>query len=393
MKPNPGGIITGDAIVDREQDVDLIWRALQGKSVVLTSERRVGKSSVLRKMEENPENGWTPILYWIEGIWHPIEFVEGLYDLIIKKGILTDKFHNLKKYYTKYVGGDQIGSWKLPQIQENWKTLLESTIEDISNANEKVLLMFDELPLMLSHFIQSKDCGPHVGMEFLDTLRGIRNKYESTQKIKFIFCGSIGIHLVIKNLKKNFGYNSDPINNMKIVSLSGMDDSGAKLLCKKLSEDENYQLDDMAGIFDYICKHTDNLPFYIQHVFAYLQDLNEKTITEQSIENAIEYLLNDPKDDGFFNHYIDRIKTYYDEGIKTLALFILDKACKKEDYWQEDDIINLAKTHQEIDDETVKEALNLLWGDHYLVRKRKDGKRFYKFKYSILQNWWITNRG
>lgn len=393
MKPNPGGIITGDAIIDREQDVDLIWRALQGKSVVLTSERRVGKSSVLRKMEENPENGWMPILYWVEGIWHPIEFVEGLYDLIIKKGILADKFHNLKKYYTKYVGGDQIGSWKLPQIQENWKTLLESTIEDISNANEKVVLMFDELPLMLSHFIQSKDYGPHVGMEFLDTLRGIRNKYEPTEKIKFVFCGSIGIHLVIKDLKKNFGYNSDPINNMKIVSLSGMHDSGAKLLCEKLSEDENYQFDDMAGIFDYICKHTDNLPYYIQHVFAYLQDLNEKTITEQSIENAIEYLLNDPKDDGFFNHYIDRIKTYYDEGIKTLALFILDKACRKEDYWQEDDIINLVKTHEEIDDETVKEALNLLRSDHYLIRKIKDGKRSYKFKYSILQNWWITNRG
>ena len=393
MKPNPGGIITGDAIIDREQDVDLIWRALQGKSVVLTSERRVGKSSVLRKMEENPKNGWMPILYWVEGIWHPIEFVEGLYDLIIKKGILADKFHNLKKYYTKYVGGDQIGSWKLPKIKENWKTLLESTIEDISNANEKVLLMFDELPLMLSHFIQSKDYGPHVGMEFLDTLRGIRNKYEPTEKIKFIFCGSIGIHLVIKDLKKNFGYNADPINNMKIVSLSGMHDSGAKLLCEKLSEDENYQFDDRAGIFDYICKHTDNLPYYIQHVFAYLQDLNEKTITEQSIENAIEYLLNDPEDDGFFNHYIDRIKTYYDESIKRWALFILDKACKKEDYWQEDDIINMVKTHEEIDDETVKEALNLLWSDHYLIRTRKDGKRFYKFKYSILQNWWITNRG
>ena len=393
MKPNPGGIITGDAIIDRVQEIDLIWRALQGKSIVLTSERRVGKSSVLIKMEENPKNGWMPILYWVEGIWHPIEFVEGLYDLIIKKGILTDKFYNLKKYYTKYVGGDQIGSWKLPQIQENWKTLLESTIEDISNANEKVLLMFDELPLMLSHFIQSKDYGPHVGMEFLDTLRGIRNKYEPTEKIKFIFCGSIGIHLVIKDLKKNFGYNADPINNMKIVSLSGMHDSGARLLCEKLSEDENYQFDDMAGIFDYICKHTDNLPFFIQHVFAYLQDLNEKTITEQSIENAIEYLSNDPKDDGFFNHYIDRIKTYYDEGIKTLALFILDKACKKEDYWQEGDIINLVKTHQEIDDETVKEALNLLWSDHYLIRTIKDGKRFYKFKYSILQNWWITNRG
>ena len=174
MKPNPGGVITGDAIIDRKQEINTIWEALQGKSVVLTSERRVGKTSVLRKMLENPENGWTPILYWVEGKRHPIEFVEGLYDLIIKNGVLENKFHGLKKYYTKYVGGKQIGSWKLPQIKENWKTLLESTIEDIINENEKVLLMFDELPLMISHFIQSEDCGPHVGMEFLDTLRSIQ---------------------------------------------------------------------------------------------------------------------------------------------------------------------------------------------------------------------------
>lgn len=393
MKPNPGGIITGDAIIDREQEIDSIWRALQRKSVVLTSERRVGKSSVLRKMEKKPENGWTPILYWVEGKGHPIEFVEGLYDLILEKGVLKDKFQNLKKYYIKYVGGEQIGSWKLPQIKENWKTLLESVIEDISNSNEKVLLMFDELPLMLYSLIHSPNHGPRIGMELLDTLRGIRNKYEPTQKIKFIFCGSIGIHLVIKDLKKNFAYNADPINNMEIINLSGMYDSGAKLLCEKLSEDENYKFDDMIKIFDYIGKSTANLPFYIQHVFAYLQDLNGKTITEQLIDDAITALLNDPKDAGFFNQYIDRIKTYYDEGIKVLALFILDKACKKEDYWQEGDIINLVKTHQEIDDETVKEALNLLWGDQYFVRKIKDGKRSYKFKYSILQNWWITNRG
>ena len=35
----------------------------------------------------------------------------------------------------------------------------------------------------------------------------------------------------------NHGYNSDPINNMKIVALSGMNDEGAKLLCEKLAED------------------------------------------------------------------------------------------------------------------------------------------------------------
>ena len=61
--------------------------------------------------------------------------------------------------------------------------------------------MFDELPLMLFNFVKSRDCGPQVGIEFLDVLREMRNKYEATKNIAFIFCGSIGINLIIKDLK------------------------------------------------------------------------------------------------------------------------------------------------------------------------------------------------
>jgi AAA+ ATPase superfamily predicted ATPase len=375
MKPNPGGVITGDAIVDREKEINSIWRALQNQSVVITSERRVGKTSILRKMEENPGDDWQPILYIVESKEHPIEFVEGLYEELAKKDLLKVKFHKLKKFYTKYVGGKKIGSWKLPQIIENWKPLLESMIQDIINTDKKVLLMLDELPLMLAKFIKAKEVGPLGSMEFLDTLRELRNKYEGYKNLYFIFCGYIGIHLVIKDLKRNHAYNSDPINNMKIISIGGMDEKGAKELCEKLSEDENYQFDGKNKIFDYI------------------YESGQKSITKKLVDESIDYLLNDPKDEGFFNHYIDRIKTYYDKVSQDISLLILDSACKKEDYWEENDIINIVKTQMEIDDESVKETLLLLWSDHYLIREIKNDIRAYKFRYSILQKWWKVNRG
>jgi len=393
MKPNPGGILSGEAIVNREQEIQSIWKALQGKSVVLISERRVGKTCVLRKMEENPRDDWTPILYLVEGKSHPIEFVGGLYERLLEEDIFKYKFHNLKKIYTKYADGQQIGSWKLPEIRENWKTLLDSMLQDIIDANKKVLLMFDELPLMVHRFIQPKECGPHVGMEFLDTLRGLRNKYEISKKIAFIFSGSIGIHLVIKNLKRNHGYNADPINNMAIVALSGMSEDGARLLCEKLSEGEGYKFDDKEKIFDYVCKSTDNLPFYIQHVFAFIEGSTKKIITKELVDQAITYLLNDEKDEGFFQHYMDRITTYYDVNIRDVALLILDKTCTKEGLLEESEIINIVNTNMEIDKETVKTAIDMLWRDHYFIRNIKDYNRVYKFRYSILQKWWKVNRG
>lgn len=393
MKPNPGGTLAGEAVLNREKEIDSIWRALQNQSVVVTSERRVGKTSILRKMEENPKDGWNPILYLVEGKEHPVEFVEGLYETLVEKKLLKNKFHKLKKFYTKYVGGEQIGSWKLPQVKMNWKPLLDSIMQDIIESGKRVLLMFDELPLMLAKFIKSREIGPLGTMGFLDTLRELRNKYEASKNVSFIFCGSIGIHLVIKDLKRNHGYNSDPVNNMKIISISSMDEAGAKKLCQKLSEDAPFKLKGDNGIFDYICRETDRLPFYIHHVFNYFYESGEKLITKKHVDDSIDFLLNDPKDEGFFRHYLDRIKTYYDSVMQKIALLILDNVCQKDDYWEEDDIINIIKSHMEIDSEPVKETLDLIWSDHYLVRNIKNDQRTYQFRYTILKKWWKVNRG
>ncbi len=148
-------------------------------------------------------------------------------------------------------------------------------------------------------------------------------------------------------------------------------------------------------MFNYIYKKTDGLPFYIQHVFAYFHENGMSYITEDVVHEAIDYLVNDAKDEGFFRHYTDRIKTYYDKSLAELSFLILDKACKNTDYWEEEDIINIVNTNREsgVANEIIIETLNLLREDHYLIRKVIHEKRQYKFKYSILQNWWKTNRG
>ena len=152
MKPNPGGMLKGKAIVDREKEINSIWRALQNQSVVITSERRVGKTSILRKMEENPREEWIPILFLVEGKEHPVEFVEGLYETLLQKKLLEDKFHKLKKFYNKYVGKQEIGSWKFPQIKENWKTWLDSMMQDILDSDKKVLIMLLRVVFLICPF-------------------------------------------------------------------------------------------------------------------------------------------------------------------------------------------------------------------------------------------------
>lgn len=391
MKPNPGGILTGEEIVDRETEINSLWRTIEQRSIVLSSERRVGKSSLLKKMEENPRNSWCPLHYFVEGKNHPIEFVEGLYDILLEKKFVENKFNKVMTLYNK-IAGQEVGSWKIPEIKDNWKLLIRSLISEIVDADKKVLIMIDELPLMLWKFIEDPDIGPNMTMDFLDTLRSLRNEFESTKKIGFIFCGSIGINLIIQRLKTQYGYNSDPINNMKIFGISGMDKDGAALLCEKLSEDEDYIFEDKDKIFQYIISETDGLPFYIHHIFDIIFESEEKNITTELVDRCLQLLINDEDDVGRFEHYVDRIKTYYLEENVKLALTILDYLSTINEMINEEDLYNIIDSLTEPTPELFKNILDLLRSDHYLSRTIKNGTRCYKFNYRILQNWWKKNR-
>jgi hypothetical protein len=80
MRANPGGVLASDEVVGRDQLIADIWRALEVQSVVLTSERRIGKTSVIRKMaDEVPSTETLAILRDVEGLRTPEEFVEAIY--------------------------------------------------------------------------------------------------------------------------------------------------------------------------------------------------------------------------------------------------------------------------------------------------------------------------
>ena len=394
MNPNPGGILKGNEIVDRDFEITRMWRHLKSQSVLLLSERRVGKTCLLRKMEENPQDGWKPILYFVEGKSHPIEFVEGLYNEMLKRNMVEDKFHRVKSFYKKYIGGEQIGSWTLPQIKENWKTLLENIIEDIANVyeSEKILFMFDELPLMLWK-ISKNSSSQTVVMDMIDLLRELRQKFESSKRVRFIFSGSIGLNLVINKLKKEFGYIGEPTNDMVPEKLCGMEDDGALLLCQRLTEGAPFKFAEQKKNHIYLSTNVDNLPFYIQLIFERLYDLGNEIIDDNTVDNVIDKLLNDPTDRTHFNHFVDRIETYYNETEKHLSMIVLNYMCKQEDFIVENEVKDHLSAKTKFTDEDFLDLMNLLWEDHYLERRIQEGKRQYKFKYSFLRKWWKVNRG
>ena len=76
MKANPGGQIPAAEVVGRDRLIQAIWRSLERQSVILTAERRMGKTSIAKKMVEEAEGGKLPVYHDLEGIRAPVDFVQ-----------------------------------------------------------------------------------------------------------------------------------------------------------------------------------------------------------------------------------------------------------------------------------------------------------------------------
>ena len=50
MKANPGGELALDEVIGRDQLIRRLWDTLNRQSVILIAERRMGKTSVIKKM-------------------------------------------------------------------------------------------------------------------------------------------------------------------------------------------------------------------------------------------------------------------------------------------------------------------------------------------------------
>jgi len=386
--------VTGEAIIGREEEIADLWFKLKTRSVVLSAERRVGKTSILRKMLEHPQANWTRLLVYVESARHPIECVEAIYGEADRLDIRSSKavwLSNIKAAYSKLAEG-QLAGWKLPQVSSNWKAMLKTLIADLAeHGADPVLIMIDEFPLLVSNVADNH--GPNLAMEFLDTMREVRQTYEATGKIRFLFSGSIGLHLVLQHLKASHGYKGSPTNDMALKVLGGMSREDTELMCQRYLDEENILRFPPAAFSDRMYQCTDGLPLYIQYVCDRFQSSGKVGVTPDEIDAVLRDML-DSRELEWFRNAAQRIDTYYARlGASERAFAILAYLSSSADFVSEQPILDHLRSQMVIEhDRSVLDTLELLLDDNYLIRDTSAGERRYRFRYVLMRDWWRINR-
>lgn len=390
MKANPGGQIDLKCVIGRDRLISTIWEIVEQQSAVLTAERRIGKTTILKKLCSEPVKGWLPVFQDLERCHSAAEFSMTVYkevhQFLSRKGRAARRVAE----FLKAAGGTEIGGiLKLPEKGEvQWKDVLTRAVEDLihedDDSGQRLLFLWDEVPFMLSN-IRDREGEPRA-MEVLDLLRALRQSHSG---LRMIITGSIGLHHVLSSLRDK-NYSNSPVNDMAAIEVNPLSETDAIKLASALIEGEMLQCNGSSEeTAAAIASQADCFPFYIHHVVRALK-VKDLEASPANAKRVVEEQLIDANDPWELQHYRQRIPIYYGDGAK--AVFpLLDELATAKRPCPVSKLFSMLKGVMEFDDrEKLLSLLSLMERDHYLKRSNEG---HYEFRFPLIRRWWKLNRG
>ena len=389
MKINPGGRLAPESIIGREDEVARFWEILERQSLILTGERRLGKSHVMWKMEAEGFRNFVAIYQDLEAVHSTTDFIRSIYRAVSDR--LT-KYGKLKAFGVgvwQTLVPEKLKELDLPTAAKNWNLLLRNAIADIEQAagEGSALLMWDEFPLMLDNIAKSE--GAEKAIQILDTLRELRQTHRD--KLRFMFTGSIGLHIVLKSLRKA-GHSNASVNDMHSETLPPMQEEWAIRLAEELLSSIAPDLETKSEIAKTTYTHVGGFPYYIHHVLDQVQ-VKGKQITNSLIEEIVSDLIFADNDPAHLNYYAERITTYYDSNDAKVAFAALDVLANNEPLTFDEIANQLRHKFPKATDEEIRGVILLLRKDHYITLiKSATGDVQYDFRWVLIKQWWSKAR-
>lgn len=367
----------------RDQLIKKLWRILDRQSLVLTAERRMGKTSIVKKMHSEAPETVIPIYRDLEGIKTAAGFAKRVLEDVEAYLSGLQKSAVRVRALLKHLTGTEIAGVRLPEIPEvHWNDVLQRTMEDLLEHQDcPVIFFWDELPLMLYDIKQQQ--GESVAQEILDVLRSLRQTHTN---LRMVFTGSIGLHNVLTTLKRA-GYANDPTNDMKTVDVPPLEQADAEDLARQLIVGERLAVE-VEKTAQEIAKAADNLPFFIHHLVDHLVVEGGESV---DIPGIVQQYMLDPQDSWHLRYYRERIDTYYLNEDKTLALELLDILALASEPLSFEEIYNRVLSQTDaFDIESARDVLTLLQRDHYIQQVDVNA---YAFRFALIQQSWMIHRG
>lgn len=373
----------GKEYYERPGLTEKLWEKIQsGSSILLTAPRRVGKSSILFYLMDNPRENFRPLYITTESINNENEFFKKLFNLIINtlSGIKHYKAlaSNLTRELAARIESVGIDGVSIGESRLNYYDELVSLINSLDLKGEHLLLMVDEFAETVQNII--KDEGEREAVHFLQSNRTLRQLPEISEKLQFVFAGSIGLENVVESINA-----SQVINDLYSFGIPPFSAAEASGLIATIMEGSGYTFDEkwLQYLFD---KIGWLIPFYIQLMIDEIDKAPfevEKVISKKEIDYAFWQASNHRN---YFSNWHTRLRRAYKgkeyNFTKALLNYVSEHGTVSSAH-----IKKLASAFQLEDDHRT--LLNSLKYDGYI--NNHDDPKLYRFNSPLLKIWWYKH--
>ena len=388
MQINPGGRLNTQDVMGRDNEIARYWRVLERQGLIISAERRIGKTHIVLKMRDECRSGYLAFYQDLEAVHSLADLIRSIYSTV-QQSLST--LPGLKAHFAKWSAllPGKIAGVDLPTGDSTWQVLLSEAFDDlISIADDRrILMLWDEFPLML-HNLQRRE-GPDAAIQLLDYLRALR--LARADRLRFLFTGSIGLHLVLRSLRKA-GNTNDPVNDMLSLTVPPLADQDTCNLAAALLENTCAAPAQIPGLASRIASEVGGFPYYVHHIVDQIEQLR-RPATLEDVSSSVDNLVYAAHDPANLNYYLTRLSSYYDDDERSLALVVLDTMAGLSSPTPVPELLNLCK-HRDpsLADEQLREVLTVLAEDHYIERRKCVGGAAYEFRWQLVKKWWKETR-
>jgi hypothetical protein len=373
-------------LVGRRSEIELCWtRLTTGSSLLVTGERRIGKSSIAQHLSFGPRPGWIVIYIDVEAIETIDQLIRAIVTAANLQEELPRKVRNGLSALLEKIGKVTIlgtGIELRERAAQQAYEVLDQLIARISNSHN-LLLILDELPILAKTLAQNS---PEDALLLLRTLRSLRANHPNHRQL---LCGSIGLHHLLANSSEI----NAAVNDLYTIPIRPLQHSDAIELAQRLLAGigRDVALDD--PLLEAIVNATDGIAFYEHHLVASLQ-LSD-VVTLDSVENARKVGVGSQDDPWKTVHYVKRIDEYFGPEAD-LANAILDSVAKAGPAGVSvDGVLNdlQMSLNRAVDRQAVLAIIHRLRLDHYVDFDDSVTPNVLRFCFRVVRDSWIARRG
>lgn len=345
-----------------------------GINLSLTDPRRMGKTWWLEHFCATT-TAFMPVYIDYQGITTREEFLVRTAQALGQqrslpakvRSLLTSLFENIEE-----VGAGPV-TIKTGVRSQTPTALLVSTVLAVdSNAEDKpVLVCMDEVPWAIRNITQNE--GPQAASELLQALRAIR---ADGKHLRWIVCGSIGFHHVLRHC----GATTGDINDLINLPLGPLEPDDAVELGHRLFLGADIR--ELGKAAEVLADRCGRVPYLMHAVALRLEEAHRgQSIGHDEVHQAFTDYIDDRDDSRPLTHLLERLDTNYGDNTH-LAMQILDHLALTD---RPVPLAELSSTHASA---RLGVVVDNLVDDHYL--HGVDGGLMWR--YDVLRYIWVRRQ-